>query len=270
MATLADLFTNMANAIRTKGGTSAAMYPSEMPQAIAAIPAGQTILTEATVRPDAEKIASYAYDKRLVEDEEIAIPAYTTTATTLKAAETLTSALSISYTAYDYRFLTKMLATPIYAEGTAIATGHVEYWAGILMHDLVEVPSGNFIAASGKAYTSRTSAFYQSGAFYRVFYWSSSSAVTTYGTSTYSTYMTASAPTVSSSKITLKSPALMIRGHSTYLRSSVWSTIADIRYQYIVEAYRVPKGNLNLDGWGSRQAFLHVLDDVNNNDGTLT
>lgn len=35
--TLADLFTSMANAIRAKGGTSATMYPSQMPQAIADI-----------------------------------------------------------------------------------------------------------------------------------------------------------------------------------------------------------------------------------------
>lgn len=35
--TLADLFTSMANAIRAKGGTSASMYPSQMPQAIADI-----------------------------------------------------------------------------------------------------------------------------------------------------------------------------------------------------------------------------------------
>lgn len=37
MATLADLFTSIANAIRAKGGTSAAMYPNQMPQAIADI-----------------------------------------------------------------------------------------------------------------------------------------------------------------------------------------------------------------------------------------
>ena len=37
MATLADLFTSIANAIRAKGGTSAQMYPSQMPQAIADI-----------------------------------------------------------------------------------------------------------------------------------------------------------------------------------------------------------------------------------------
>lgn len=35
--TLADLFTAMANAIRAKGGTSASLYPNEMPQAIADI-----------------------------------------------------------------------------------------------------------------------------------------------------------------------------------------------------------------------------------------
>lgn len=37
MATLADLFTSIANAIRAKGGTSAQIYPVNMPAAIAAI-----------------------------------------------------------------------------------------------------------------------------------------------------------------------------------------------------------------------------------------
>lgn len=37
MATLADLFTSIANAIRAKGGTSAKMYPNQMAQAIADI-----------------------------------------------------------------------------------------------------------------------------------------------------------------------------------------------------------------------------------------
>ena len=35
------------------------------------------------LRPDAEKIKTHTYDALLVEDEEINIPAYTTTATTV-------------------------------------------------------------------------------------------------------------------------------------------------------------------------------------------
>lgn len=44
--TLAEFFTSLANAIRAKGGTSAALYPNQMPQAIADIQAVPTLQTK--------------------------------------------------------------------------------------------------------------------------------------------------------------------------------------------------------------------------------
>lgn len=222
------------------------------------------------LRQDAEKIKTYTYDKLIVEDEDVTFPAYGTSATSLKASENLSPTLTISYADYDYRIIQRFLATPVYKDGTAIATGRLEYWIGCYVYDLVEIPANSFKAASGKLYGSRTSGHYQCGQFYREIYWTSTSAITAYGTAAYGVYMTPQSPSISSSTETIKSPILYIRGHSTYFRSAVWNTIKDVRYQYVIDVYRAPKNNLNLDGFESRQQALHIIDCVNNNNGTLT
>lgn len=232
---------------------------------------GTVNLVPFAVRPDAEKVSSYTYDKQLVKDEEIEMPAYSTSAKTLVASASLTPTVTLDFTNYTYIVAERMLAYPIYKEGTSIATGRMEYWLEAINYDLVEIPGNTLksMANPEKAMTSRITGIFQGGAFYREIYWSSATALTTYSTNAYGIYMTATAPSVSSSTLTLKSPALAIRGHTTYLRSAVWSTIEDIRYQYIIDLYRAPKGNLNLDGWGDRQGVFHIVDCINNG-GTLT
>ena len=222
------------------------------------------------IRPDAEIIKTYTFDQMLVEDLEVAIPAYSTTAKTLVASENLSPTITVALADYDYRVIVRMLAYPTYKEGTAIATGRLDYWEGTLMYDLVSVPANTFESFAGKKYATRSSSVYQSGAYYRELYYSSASAVTVYATAAYGIYMVSTAPAISSSTFTIKSPTLNIRGHATYLRSAVWSTLEDIRYQYVIDVLRAPKGNLNIDGWGSFQSTLHIVDCALNNQGKLT
>ena len=232
---------------------------------------GSAILVPYAVRPDAELIHTVTYDKLLVEDLEIAIPAYSTTAKTLVASASLSQTVAMNQDAYNYIVVQRLLAYPIYKQGTAIATGRLEYWLEAINYDLVEIPANTLKSMGGaKSYGPRITGVFQGGAFYREIYWSSASALTTYSTNAYGIYMTATSPSATSTAITLKTPALMIRGHATYLRSAVWSTIEDIRYQYIIQVYRAPKGNLNLDGWGDRQGVFHIVDCIDNNGGTLT
>lgn len=232
---------------------------------------GTVNLKPFVLRPDAVKIHTVTYDKLLVKDEKIEIPAYSTTAKTLKASENLTPTVEITPASYDYQVVERLLAYPIYAEGTAVATGRFEYWLGTYLRDIVEIPANTFRSMDGsKSYGSRVMSVFQAGCFYRELYWSSTTALTTYSTASYGIYMGSTAPSASSTTITLKSPTLNIRGHATYLRSAVWSTITDIRYQDIMEVYRVPKGSLNLDGWGARQSTMHIFNDIDNNNGTLT
>ena len=70
--------------------------------------------------------------------------------------------------------------------------------------------------------------------------------------------------------MTVKSPALSTRGHTTYFTSTYMNAVTDVRYQYVIDVYRAPKNNFDLDGWGNAQNLLHVIDCVNNNNGTLT
>ena len=76
----ADL-TSVANAIRTKAGTSGQLaFPSGFVSAIGNIPSGGSAsIKRCILRPDAEIEKSWIYDKRIVADEGIAIPAYSTT-----------------------------------------------------------------------------------------------------------------------------------------------------------------------------------------------
>ena len=229
-----------------------------------------TLLKNFVIRPDAELLQTYSYDKWIHEDEGITIPAYTTSDTTLKASASLSPTLSFNYDDYDYRILQRFLATPIYADGTAVAIGRVEYWLGCYVYDLVEIPKNLFIAANGTKYGSRTSGHYQCGQFYRECYWSSATALTAYATAAYGPVMAPTSPAISSTTETIKSPSLKIRGHSTYFRSARWAELSDIRYQYVIDVYRVPKDSLNVQAFESRQQALHIIDCVNNNNGKLT
>ena len=288
-------YTDIANAIRNKKGGSDTYKPDEMADAINSIATADTSdatatagdiksgktayvatgkvigtlntnLTFGTIRPDAELIQTYTYDKLIHEDEEITIPAYTTTATTLKASVNLSPTISLDYANYNYYVLERFLTIPIYKDSVknTKAKGRVEYCATSQLYEVAEIPANNFIALvdGTTKYTSRTLTNTVQ-AFTRLLYWSSATAVTPYSTSAYGTYQAVTVPGVSSGVMTVKSPALGVRGHTTYFTSTFMNGLSDIRYQYVIEVYRAPKNNLNLNGWGSFQNLQKVVDCVN-------
>ena len=233
---------------------------------------GTSALTLGTIRPDAELIQTYTYDKLINEDEEITIPAYTTTATTLKASVNLSPTISLDYANYNYYVLERFLTIPIYNDTVkdTKAKGRTEYCATSQLYEVAEIPANNFIALvdGTTKYTSRTLTCTVQ-AFTRLLYWSSATAVTPYSTSAYGTYQAVTAPSVSSGVMTVKSPGLGIRGHTTYFTSTFMNGLSDIRYQYVIEVYRAPKNNLNLNGWGSFQNLQKVIDCVNTTNHNL-
>ena len=103
----------------------------------------------------------------------------------------------------------------------------------------------------------------------RLLYWSSGTALSTYTSTTYGLTQPVTAPAISSSTLTIKTPTLSFRGHSSYLNSTYYSYVTDIRLQYIIEVYRAPKSNLNIDGWGSEQQSKYILNCINNNNQKL-
>ena len=293
IATDTDL-TAVANAIRTKGGTSASLeWPSGFSSAIAAIPTGITPtgtvsitsngthdvtsyatadvavpLTLGTIRPDAELVKTVTYDKKLLEDSVISSwPSYSTSAQTLVAAGDV-GTYQCDLDTYNYSVLLFMLCKPTYNTATN-AKGRLEYWMGSYLYDLCDIPANSFVAASGKQYASRNIVF-SGNATGREFYWTSGSAVNVYSTASVGIYMTATVPTIAADGLlTLKSPAIAVKGSGTYFSSTYFGAVTELRCQYILKVYRAPKGNMNLDGWMATMMAKHVMDCINNNSGTL-
>ena len=202
------------------------------------------------MRPDAEKVATYTYDKYLVEDEGIDVPAYSTTAKVLKASANLSPTYTVSLGSYNYYVLIRCLTIPEYSI-TTLAKGRTEYSFAAACYEIATVEANTMHSLINPSHkiTGRTTGVYSTGNFARILYYQSATAVTTYASAAYSVYQTVTAPAISGSTLTLKSPAFGIRGSTTYLTSTYFGAIDDIRYQYIVEVYRAPKNNLDFDGW---------------------
>ena len=236
---------------------------------VESIPSGSAVLTPYPIRPDAELIQTYSYDKLINADEEVTIPAYTTTATSLKATEDLSPTITLDYTNYNYYLAVRTLSIPEYSV-TSKAAGRMEYHLTSYMYEIAEIPANSFITLvdNTKMITSRTVAA-SAYSMARALYWSSGTAIKTASTS-YGVYQTPQAPGISSGVMTVKSPILYVRGSTTYFTKTYMNALTDIRYQYVINVYRAPKNNLNIDGWGLEHQALHILDCVNSSTHKLT
>ena len=224
-------------------------------------------LKEGLLRPDVELIQTYTHDSLAVTDDGVVIPAYSTSAQTLIASANLTPKIPLDYANYNYYVLERFLTTPVYNTSTPVK-GRNEYGTGAVLYELMDIEPNQFIAANGTKYASRAVGA-AAGTCYRLLYWSSASALGVYTASSYGVSQVATSPSVSSGQWTIKTPTLQMRGHSSYLTSAVWGTITDIRRQFIIQVYRAPKGNLNLDAWGLNQETMKIINDMKNNNGTL-
>ena len=231
---------------------------------------GSAELKMSVLRPDAELVQSFTYDKYIHADEGITIPAYTTTAQTLKASENLSPTVSMDLTNYNYYVVQRLLTIPEYSL-TSKAKGRVEYWLNSALYEVTEYPANTFHALiePTRKLTSRTTTVYACGAGPRLVYYTSSSAIAAYASAAYGPAQTVVAPSVSGTTLTVKSPVFIVRGHATYFVNTYMNALTDIRNQYVIEVYRAPKDNLNLDGWGIYQGAMHILDCIDD-DGKLT
>lgn len=225
-------------------------------------------ILEGVIRNDAELVKRYTYDQYLVADEGITLPSYSTTSATLKASASL-EVITVDYANYDYFAIERALTIPEYSVTTK-AKGREDYAFYSSAQEVIEIPGSTIQSIDGtKEYTSRLYTVMNSY-FYREVYWSSSTAITTYATTAYGVQQVVQNITASSSSLTVRSPSVTIRGHTTYFTQTYYDALTDVRLQYIIEVYRVKKGSSNLDGWGLRQLTMNTLDDVANNSGNLT
>ena len=222
------------------------------------------------IRPDAELVATYTYDKHAHADEGWTIPAYNTAAQTLKAAANLSPTVTVDLTNYRYIVVERFLTIPEYSVTTK-GKGRQEYTFCSYVYEITRV-AANEIATiidptkkiTGVQYMAATNSLY------RLLYWTSSTAIGLYTSNGYGAYMTPSAPAASGTTLTLKAPAFCVRGSTTYFTSTYMNALTDIRYQYVIEVYRTPVNNLNVDGWEQDQAINHIIDCAVSTDHKLT
>lgn len=297
--------TSVANAIRTKGGTSSPLeFPSEFVTAINAIPTGTTptgtkninitqngtvtenvadyanaeIITNvpqmqrSILRPDAVKVETWNYDKLWIAEEKETLPAYSTTAVTLKASEQLTVTHEWDLDNYKYFLLIRSLVIPIYNTNT-IARGRVEWSESNAAYELVYPDSNRFRALVDptKSYSSKALGWAASGgSFYRMPYFTNAvGQLSVYSATSYGIWCNISAPSYASGELKINSPILQLRCQANVFDQPFYEALDDIRFQWVIELWREPVGSLGYDGWVANQEFEKILDCVYSTDHKL-
>lgn len=222
------------------------------------------------MRGDAEIIKTVAYDKYIVDDEGVTLPAYTTTSQTLLASQALSPTVPRDAANYNYFIAERALTIPEYSV-TSKAKGRVEYSFASAFYEIVDYPANTISALlDNTKVTALSYSIYSAGNNVGLVYWSSGTAIARYATAAYGVAQTITAPTCSATAITIKTPALLTRGHTTYFTSTYMNALTDIRYQYIIEVYRAPKEHLSFNGWGLYNMSDHIMDCVHSNTHKLT
>ncbi len=224
-----------------------------------------TELVPIALRPDAEIIQTYESDDYVNADLGIEIPEYSTSAKTLVAAANLTPTVTIDTDNYSYLITERFLTIPEYSVET-LAKGREEYQFSsytyeigtMEMHSLIgnkTVINRNVLLANGIV---------------RFIYWSSATAIGAFTAVSYGAVQVVAVPTISNNTLTIKAPSITLKGHTTYFTSTFYNALTDIRRQYVIEVYRAPKNNLNVDGWDCSQQLNHIVSCVNTTNHKLT
>ena len=222
------------------------------------------------MRGDTEIVKTVTYDKYIVADEGKTLPAYTTTAQTLLASQTLSPTIPRDTANYNYYIAERALSIPEYSV-TSKAKGRVEYSFASAFYEIVDYPANTISALlDNTKVTALSFSIYAAGNNVGLIYWSSGTALARYATAAYGVAQTITAPTCSATAITIKTPALITRGHTTYFTNTYMNALTDIRYQYIIEVYRAPKEHLSFNGWGLYNMSDHIMDCVHSSTHTLT
>lgn len=271
----------IADAIREKGGTSASLvYPAGFISAIDGIQAGSPSLKFGALRPDAEVVKTWSRDYHIVDDDDVTIPAYTTTATTLQATESLTSdKYSFDFdSSYDYCVIQRALVIPEYDTQTRTA-GCNEYFFVCGQSELSinykrEIQSLDGTMESSVVTNSLGSMNSVSRTVSHGSTFTSGYGDLVISTSSYGVYCTLNNPTVSTSAtratFTAKTPSVLIRGNTTYMTQTFFDALTDARVQYIIQIWRAPKTEGVISGWQHKSQMDHVLSCINNNNCKLT
>ncbi len=232
--------------------------------------ASKTISLKPTViRPDAQLVQSFTFDQYAVTDLKLTIPAYTTTAQSLKATSNLSPTITVDTATETFFVVEKFLTIPEYSITTK-AKGRQEYTYCVYFYELARVPANTVYSLDRTGAVTSATNIIATMSTYRELYWSTTSALTLYSSNAYGCYQTPTAPTISGSTLTIKTPVLGIRGSTSYFTSTFMNALTDIRYQYIIDVYKAPKEALGIDGWITNEEVNHILECANSTTHKLT
>ena len=218
------------------------------------------------IRPDAELIQKWTYDKWLVADEGITLPSYSTTSQTLKATANIAT-YDGTPTTYRYFITQRCLTIPVYNIAT-LAKGREEYVYSVYGVEWVYQPQGELCTLDGTKTYGQYSQMTAIGPFTREVVWNSATALNVYTSPAYCLAQNLQVPAITANKtITIKSPTVTIRGHTSYLTQTFYEAITDARLQYVIELWRVP--NDDVLGWITGSQMRSLYEDIANNGGTL-
>lgn len=296
--------TSVANAIRQKGGTSAPLeFPTEFVSAIQAIPTSQPTGTKSIsitqngtttenvadyanvqittavpqmqrsiLRPDAELVETWSYDKLWLAEEGGTLPAYSTTAQTLKASEQLDVMHEWDLGNYKYFVLERGLVIPIY-NTDEIGRGRPEWSSSNCAYEFFYPERGAFHALVDptKSYGSIALTWVTAGGvLYRMPYFTNTSgALSVYSATSYGVWINMVMPSYGSGQVRINSPQFTLRCQPNVFDQPFYEALDDIRFQWIIELWREPVGSLDYDGWTVNQELDHILDCVYSNDHKL-
>ena len=231
---------------------------------------GGGTLVPYVLRPDAELVQRWTKDERVVADLGVTLPTYSTSNTQVVAQETLKAdSYSIEY---DYYVTERFLTIPEYSTAT-LGKGRPDYQYASLMYEIVRIPPYTIKPING-SYGNTQNISVAITKKNNQLYWTSASAnsvhTTNFGVCQIEQDVVATNDHNTQISMTIKSPSVTLRGSTTYFVNTYYNALTDIRRQYIIELWRAPKGNMNVDGWGSMQQTVHIHECVNSDSHNLT
>lgn len=262
---------DIADAIREKLGVSDTYTPAQMAGAIGSIGSGGGggAVKMGALRPDAELVKTWSYDGMMIADLGVEVPAYVTSSSkTVKTSETLGTYV-MDYADHNWLVLVRTLTIPIYSTD-AVAEGREEYQYSSYAYEYVDIPAGTVHALVDPTKTAAVDrALVTMNGYIGLIHWSTATRIAAVPTNYYGIAQRETAPTSLRGTLTVKSPAIVMRGNGTYFSQTYWEAMTDCRIQYVIELYRSPK-SADVDGWVHTSQALHVIDCAQSADHKLT
>lgn len=256
--------TNIANAIRSKNGSSDTYTPAEMATAISNIPSGgsggEPIL--GAIRSDAELVWSNVEDAMAFADMGLTKPNYTTSNQNLRTATQLTT-YQLDLENYNYCVVMRGLILPEYSITTK-AKGREDYGLVCSFSEIAGCFANSIKSRDGTATFASSAATVLTSSVLHEIYWTSGTAI---GNSTtgYGINFNTSSPTYTSGSITIKCLPIVMRGHATYFTQTYWDALTDARVQIFQGLYRAPNTS-SVKGWSATSQRYHILKCIDTGD----